>query len=255
MTGSPAPEPFFLDGGPQAALLIHGFTGSPPEMRLIGDYLHARGMTVHAPLLPGHGTDPADLNQRHWGEFAECVATAYAELAAHREQVVLGGLSMGALLTLHHVARHPQVPAAVLYSPALRLRNRLNVLLPFVKRVLPTWSKPRSRLIDPEAAARLWSYSVVPTRAGHELLRLQRQVRRDLPRVSCPLLIVHSTLDDQVHPASPRRVYDRVGSSVKEMLLLHQSGHALTVDREWEQVAERTHAFIRAQLGTPVQAG
>ena len=249
MPESPAPEPFFLAGGPQAALLVHGFTGSPPEMRLIGDYLHARGMTVHAPLLPGHGTDPADLNRRRWTEFADRVEQAYSELQARSEQVVLAGLSMGALLALYHVARHPEVPAAVVYSPALRLRNPLSMLLPLLKHVAPFWAKPKDTVTDPEAAKRLWSYPTAPTGAGHERLKLQRQVWRDLPNVACPLLIVHSVLDDQIHPDCARWLTDRVGSQDTELLLLHNSGHALTVDSEWELVAERTFAFIQARLG------
>ena len=46
------PSPFFLPGGPTGVLLIHGFTGSPPEMRLVGNYLNQRGCTVSGPLLP-----------------------------------------------------------------------------------------------------------------------------------------------------------------------------------------------------------
>jgi carboxylesterase len=182
-------------------------------------------------------------------EFAERVDQAYSELQARSEQVVLVGLSMGALLALHHAAWDPSVPAAVVYSPALRLRNPLSMLLPLLKHFTPFLAKPRAMLMDPEAGGRLWSYPTAPTRAGHELLKLQQQVRRDLPRVTCPLLIVHSTLDDQLHPACPHWVNDRVGSKDKELLLLHNSGHALTVDREWELVAERTHSFIQAHLG------
>jgi carboxylesterase len=248
MPESPSPEAFRLAGGSQAALLIHGFTGSPPEMRLIGDYLHARGMTVHAPLLPGHGTDPADLNRRRWTEFADTAARAYSELQAASQQVVVAGLSMGALLALHLAAQHDSPAALVVYSPALRLANPFNRLLPVLKHFVALWPKPKTRLTDPQASAHLWSYPVVPTRAGHELLKLQGQVRQELPRVTCPLLIVHSTLDDQVHPSSPQRLYDQVGSADKELLLLHDSGHALTVDREWEHAAERTYAFIQSRL-------
>jgi hypothetical protein len=43
---------------------IHGFTGSPAEMRLLDHYLHERGLTVAAPLLPGHGARPAALNRQ-----------------------------------------------------------------------------------------------------------------------------------------------------------------------------------------------
>ena len=50
------PNSFFLQGGSMGVLLIHGFTGAPTEMRLLGGFLHQNGLTVSAPLLPGHGT-------------------------------------------------------------------------------------------------------------------------------------------------------------------------------------------------------
>ncbi|MFM7448188.1 MAG: alpha/beta hydrolase [Leptolyngbyaceae cyanobacterium] len=74
------PSPFLLTGGPVAVLLIHGFTGSPSEMRLLGHYLHERGLTVAAPLLPGHGTREEDLNQKRWTDWVDSVTQAYAVL-------------------------------------------------------------------------------------------------------------------------------------------------------------------------------
>ena len=62
------PSEFVLTAGPIGVLLIHGFPGSPVEMRLIGEYLNEREMTVLAPLLPGHGTTPEDLYQRKYPE-------------------------------------------------------------------------------------------------------------------------------------------------------------------------------------------
>ena len=76
----PDPTPFFLEGGPSGALLIHGFTGSPPEMRLVGQYLHERGLTVSAPLLPGHGTSADDLNRCRWSDWTGRAQAALAEL-------------------------------------------------------------------------------------------------------------------------------------------------------------------------------
>lgn len=58
MPSSGDPSPFLLAGGPVAALLIHGFTGSPSEMRLLGDHLNRYGLTVLAPLLIARPRDP-----------------------------------------------------------------------------------------------------------------------------------------------------------------------------------------------------
>ena len=63
------PGPFFLAGGPVGVLLMHGFTGSPPEMRRLGDSLYGEGLTVSAPLLPGHGTTTDECNSVRWQQW------------------------------------------------------------------------------------------------------------------------------------------------------------------------------------------
>lgn len=66
----PSPQAFFLEGGPLGAFLIHGFTGSPTETRLVGDYLNQRGITVSAPRLPGHGVTVDELNRCRWTDWS-----------------------------------------------------------------------------------------------------------------------------------------------------------------------------------------
>jgi len=241
------PSAFFLEGGPVGMLLIHGFTGSPPEMRLVGNYLHQRGLTVSGPLLPGHGTTVEDMNRYKWTDWTGHVEQALADLRARCERVFAGGLSMGTLLTLYLAAHHPELPGAILYSPATVVADRLIYLTPVLKYVVR--QRPKSAdddLTDPEAEKRLWSYDEYPTFPAHELLKLQARVRRLLPRVTCPLLIVHSTLDQAIHPNSARLTYERAGSTDKELVTLHNSGHCLTVDSEWEFVAEKTYEFIQS---------
>ncbi len=240
-------SPFFLEGGPVGVLLIHGFTGSPPEMRLIGDYLHQRGLTVSGPLLPGHGTTVEDMNRRKWTEWTEHVEQALTDLQTHCETVFVAGLSMGSLLTLHLTAHQPDLPGAILYSPAVIVADRLIYLTPVLKYLIRKQPKSgESDLTDPEADLRLWSYEENPVCAAHELLKLIRRVRRLLPQVTCPLLIFHSTLDTAIHPRSAPFTYERVGSPDKKLITLHNSGHCITVDSEWEFVAEQTYEFIQA---------
>jgi len=241
------PSPFFLDGGPVGVLLIHGFTGSPPEMRLVGDYLHQRGLTVSGPLLPGHGSSVEDMNRCRWTDWTDHVEKALADLQARCETVFVGGLSMGTLLTLYLAAHHPELSGAILYSPALMVADRLIYLTPVLKYLVR--KKPKSDdsdLTDPEAERRLWSYEENPAFAAHELLKLIRRVRRLLPQVTCPLLIIHSILDTAIHPRSAQVTYERAGSTDKELITLNNSGHCITVDSEWEFVAQKTHEFIQA---------
>jgi carboxylesterase len=241
------PEAFFLPGGPVGALLIHGLTGSPPEMRLIGDYLHARGLTVRAPLLPGHGATPAELQRCGREDWMQAAAQALDELQAQCETVFVGGLSLGALLGIYLAAHRPEVQGLILYSPPLRLGDWRASLAPLAKHVLRSAPKGPAFTTDPAAQQRYWCYDVYPTTAVAETVHLTRQARRWLPQVRCPLLIFHSTLDRDIHPRSAQLTYEEAGSSAKQIVTLHNSGHALTVDSEWEDVAARTYAFINNQ--------
>lgn len=54
---TPEHRPFTLGEGAGAALLIHGFPGTPAEVRPLAQALSERGWKVRAPLLPGFGTE------------------------------------------------------------------------------------------------------------------------------------------------------------------------------------------------------
>jgi carboxylesterase len=250
------PSPFTLDGGPVGVLLVHGFTGSPPEMRAVGDFLHRRGLTVSAPLLPGHGTTVEEMNRCKWTDWTAHAEEAWTALQARCATVFVGGLSMGSLLALYMAATHPELAGAILYSPALLVAERLLYLTPILKYLIPARPKASNDdgdLTDPEARLRSWSYEENPVSAAHELLKLIRRVRRLLPQVTCPLLIVHSTLDCSIHPKSVQYTYERVGSADKKVLTLHNSGHNLLVDSEREFVAEETYRFISDRALLPPQ--
>jgi len=242
------PAPFFLAGGPVGIVLVHGFTGSPTEMRLVGDYLHARGITVCAPCLPGHGTTVADLNRMRWQDWADHVDTVFDELCNRCDVVFVGGGSLGALLSLVLASRRPALAGAVLYSPAIIVFDRRTYLLPILKYVIRQMPKPADHFTDPHASARLWSYAAYPAGAAHEALKLIGQVKRLLPQVTCPLLVMQSTIDQAAHPDSARYICDRVSSTETQLVLLHNSGHVMTLDSEWESVAEHTYEFIASRL-------
>lgn len=241
------PTPFFLPGGSTGVLLIHGFTGSPAEMRLVGDYLNKRELTISAPLLPGHGTTVEAMNRCRWQNWTDHAQQAYEELTSLCETVFVGGLSMGALITIY-LAAHHQPGGAILYSPALQVTSPLIHLAPLFKHVVHKVAKSgQSDMADPAADRRAWSYAAYPTSAAHELLKLIGRCKELLPRVTCPLLAFYSTGDSMIKAEGAQRVVEDAGSEDAKLVTLHNSGHVLTVDSEWMTVAERTYDFIRSQ--------
>ena len=159
---------------------------------------------------------------------------------------------MGALLTLYLAARHEGIAGVVTMSPAVMFTDWRIHLIPFIKPFIRLYPKGEGYLADPAADARIWRYDVYPTSGLHELKKLSSRVKRDLPQVTCPILVIHSTKDDAIPLRAAQLVYDRVGSSDKKLFTLHESGHPITVDSEWEAAAEQTYQFIVAH--TPVPA-
>jgi carboxylesterase len=242
------PSPFLLEGGPVGLLTIHGFTGSPPELRLVGDFAHQQGYTVLAPLLPGHGTTIEDANRQRWQDWTAHVDRALADLEQRCERVFVAGLSLGSLLALYEAAHHLELAGAIAYSPAIKMADPRARAVALLKYVTPQLPKDELYTVDPEAESRLWSYDAWPAAAAHEVIQLTRQVRRALPRVRCPSLIVYSTKDPDLHPEAAQFTHDHIGAADKELITLHNCGHVITVDAEWETVAEKTCQFMAAHV-------
>ncbi len=167
-------------------------------------------------------------------------------------RVAVGGESTGAALTLHLAATHPEIAAVLSYAPALKLaissfqERAAYALAPFDVMVHP---KPGA----PAESDALWQgYDVRPARGIRELLRLQAAVRPLLPEIRQPILIVHGRLDRTVDPAAPQEIYDRVGSTDKELLWLDRSTHCVALDCERGELFEATRRFLARQFGQPV---
>src|SRR5260221_5825788 len=88
-------EPFELGGGPDACLLLHGLTGSPAEVRPVGEALAKAGFRAIGPLLPGHGAKPEDLYTVTREDLLHAAREALLSLAGAR-RIFLCGLSAGA---------------------------------------------------------------------------------------------------------------------------------------------------------------
>ncbi|PZS04356.1 MAG: hypothetical protein DLM69_01955 [Candidatus Chloroheliales bacterium] len=259
--GHPAPEPFYIAGNQTGVLLIHGYSGSPPEMLPVARYLHERGgYTVVGPLLPGHGTRPEDLRRIHWQQWANAVNYAYANLAAGCERIFLVGLSMGGVLALYQAERLTTDPdrklAGVVSLAAPMYVNDWRVpFAPFAKYVIRwqgnryTSLEEKTSVRDKAAVKELWSYLRMPSHAAHQLLVLMKQTRRNLATVSVPLLIIHSRHDTTSPPPSAQIIYDSVASADKQLVWLDNSNHVITVDYERDRVNQAVYDFINQHNG------
>ena len=244
----PGYEPLFSDGNKTGILLLHGFTGSPYEMRELGMRLVEKGYTVSIPLLKGHGTAPKDLIGCSWYDWFEDAKTALFELRKKCTKVIAVGLSTGATLALH-LSAHYQLEGVAGLSPALILKNKFSAILPYIPILFPyRYKKGGPDISDAEIAAASATYRKTPLKAACEVLKLYAHLKMDLPEIYVPVLLIQAEKDHVVDPKGAQWIYDHISSKEKKMLKLQKSFHVITLDVEKKIVFREVERFISERL-------
>jgi carboxylesterase len=239
-----SPDPFFYSGGKTGILLIHGFTGTPSELRPMGDYLHKQGFTVSAPLLAGHGTTPEDLQSTSWQDWISNVESAYADIQKTGiEKLYVAGLSMGGILALLLAYEHQaNISGVVSMCAPIKVRDfRAN----FVR--LIHWFMPfslRGEQKHPDIEQHLIPYDRTPLKSVAELNRLIRFVRKKLNQIHIPTLIVQSRNDETVSPSSGTIIYNSIAAADKTLTWYENSSHIITVDKERRKLFQEVEQFV-----------
>lgn len=255
-------EPFLLRGGDHGCLLIHGFTGSPDEMRGLGERLGAAGHTVICPRLPGHTGVPDDLAPVLWRDWLAAVEDAYGYLAERCSQVSAVGFSLGGALAVLLAARRPLARLALLSTPT-RLTGdwRIN-LLALVRHTTPWFYPlesadfrdpavraevakyaPEADLDIPEVQARVRKEARISLHAVDELRLTFAAARATLPQVRTPTLVMQGRDDTVAPPESLPTIAARIGAKRCETVWWDDTGHQLLVSGPhrlaiYERVAE-----------------
>jgi carboxylesterase len=243
---------FFFEGSGVSALLIHGFSGTPYEVRYLGEHLAAQGIRVRGVRLAGHATAPQDFGGVGYDKWYDSVVRGFEELRAYADPVVVVGFSCGAVLGARLVEDQPEAVAGLaLLAPAffLSLRNWLIIkavsLLGPITKSLYLQNHTGSDIRDRAAALIHPTCWLLPMSAPNELLKLSALVRPRLDRIKQPVLVMHS-INDNTCPAQKNVDYvmRHLGSTQKRLVMLDQSYHLITVDFDKDRVVAEVLGFV-----------
>jgi carboxylesterase len=253
-------------GGRVGVLLIHGLGGTPLELRMMSRALAQRGYTVSCPQLAGHCAGPDELYRSNWRDWCASVEAAHDRLREHCDVVIAGGLSMGAILALHLAQQRPQgVDGLLLYAPTLRLNGWS---MPWYSRVInffPPWfinhqillserepygikdERIRAMVVNSMQSGDSSQAGVfsTPLRSFAQFNGLVWKVKKRLGEVKQPALIQHPRHDDLAHMSNALTLQRRLGGRV-ETVLLEDSYHIITLDKQRHLVAENSVRFCAA---------
>ena len=242
----PTAEPFFFPGNRTGCLLIHGFTGTPKEMRQLGVHLSNQGCTVLGIRLPGHATQLQDMLRMRWRDWIASLEDGWQILSGCTDQIFIMGLSMGGVLALCFSAHAPVAGVVGMSTPhhfpkdlRVPMIKPISLYQRFQRKGLPNW-------YDVEAYQDHVSYSSQPTRGLAELRDLIGEMQSALPQIKAPALLIYSRHDRTVRAEDGHMeaIYAALGSQEKQTLWIENSGHVITSDAQRETVFQAVLSFI-----------
>lgn len=265
---------FYLKGSNgKGVLLIHGITGTPSEMRYLGTALNKAGYTVFCNALPRHCDTLGELKKVTWQEILRACEEDFKALKKECKQVFTGGISMGALAAIHLARAFPSdVSGIIALAPTLfydgwalhkgkfllnlawhipSLRKKIDIKEGWPYGIKDEQLRSNFQRFYKNSKAQEFDNKVLlfgspffPLACLYQHHILIKVVKKEIPSVKAPILIIHAREDDMTSLKNARYVFKRIASPDKSLIILENSYHMVTIDKEKEKVAEDTIKFL-----------
>ncbi|HPG88136.1 MAG TPA: alpha/beta fold hydrolase [Hyphomicrobium sp.] len=264
----------FIPGGPTGVLLLHSLGGSPLELKFVAQSLARQGHTVYCPVIPGltFGTDVSGMST--WRDWFDAADQAFDDLKKSCDTIIVGGASAGAVLALRLAAfRDAETSAVILFAPTLAVNGwAIPKTIKLFHLVSDKWTARLFKLKTPAPHGikdeRVRNFALeamkgdgsapadITARSGgtvYEFMRLVRNVKPMLSKITQHTLIFHPRYDDQSDMKNTMTLQRKLSGMV-EVCVLEDSYHLVTLDRQRGYVAERSIDFVERVMARIIPA-
>lgn len=236
------PKPFLFEAGKRAVLLLHGFTGSTADVRMLGRFLEKKGYTCHAPQYKGHGVPPEELVVTGPNDWWQDVMEGYQFLQEKGyKEIAVAGLSLGGVFSLKLGYTVPVKGIVPMCAPMYIKSEEVMYqgILQYAREYKQFEGKSKEQ-IEQE----MEQFQERPMETLRALQQLIGDVRDCVDMIYAPLFVVQARHDHIVNPDSANIIYDKSESIQKELKWYENSSHVITLGEEKEQLHEDILSFL-----------
>lgn len=225
------PTPLFFEQGPQAVILLHAYSGSSNDMRILARRLQAENYTVLAPIFSGHATgDPADIlrlgSPKQWRQDTQ---DAIASLQARGyQQIAIFGLSLGGLFATRALQEHPELLGGGTIASPVIYRGQTNVPAAFIEMARASYQAQNITGDDQEQRV-----SWLKEHLNAQLMAIQAfadTTATHLDRIKQPVFIAQGDADQMIDPRSGKWLAEAYPADQIDFHEYAGAGHVLTVN-------------------------
>jgi len=235
-------KPFFFEGGPRAVLLLHGFTGSSADVRMLGRFLEKHDYTCYAPHYKGHGVEPEQLITTGPSDWWHDVIESYRFLKEKGyDEIAVAGLSLGGVYGLKLALNEPVKGVVTMCSP-MTMRTT-EIMFQGVLEYASAFKKREGKKED-QIALEIEKMKAHGMASLPELQQLITSVRESIDMLYTPVFVTQSRNDQVINPDSATMIYETIESPNKRLKWFENSGHVITIGPEKEQLHEDILMFL-----------
>ncbi|MDK6368773.1 MULTISPECIES: carboxylesterase [Aerococcus] len=242
------PGPFYFKAGPRAVLLLHAYTGTANDQRMLGRRLNRENYTVLGPNFTGHATTDVDqLVETPTAQWIEDGRQALAQLRADGyEEIAVFGLSLGSSIASRLLLDDDALLGGGVFSSPLMLDSIRDSQVPqafieYVKKVGQLLGKSPE-----EIAAKVQAIQPKLDRRLEDMDQMNGQICQDLAGLDKPYFIAQGEKDELIDgtAGSQLKAYlEDLGKHV-DFVSYPEAGHVLTVGSNHKYLEDDVLKFL-----------
>lgn len=222
-------------------LIIHGFTGTPQEVKDIEAQFKTKTWLVYTPALPGHDGSKESLKEVKYKEWIYKAQVALEELMKRCDKVYVIGFSMGGVIAGYLAAKYP-IDKLVLISSAVYYLNPRQIA-----EDVRGWVMEGIRgELDQNDVYNFYREKIkrTPVAATIEFAKLVKKLRHALEDITVPTLIIQGEKDGLVPIKSAEYIYENISSADKHIYFFENAKHYIWYGEEKDALLERLDYFL-----------
>lgn len=240
-------KPFLFSHGPKGVILLHSYSSSSADMRMLGRYLERKNYTVYAPVFSGHGKDPLTvLNDGNPDEWWEDTQLAIRQLKdQHISQIAIFGLSLGGLLATKVLENDSSLAGGGVFASPIVTWSESNVPEVFPKLAADFYQ--RQGLAEKEIINKIEQIKEKLPYQLAAISQMTKEINQQLGQITRPFFVGQGGKDRMINPDSGRLLQEKLknlGVPV-DYHFYPNAGHVLTIDQAHKQLFADVDKFLQ----------
>lgn len=240
----PGSGPFYFEGNNIGVLMIHGGGGGTcADLKPLAEELHKTlGYTVYVPLLPGYGTTPEVLKNITINEWKRTIEYEIDPLNQKCKKIVVGGHSMGGVLTLIFASKYSFDGIFTISAP-FGIKRLVVKFIPFFK-IFIKYYPIKWHKLEKETNGKWVGYKKMSLNIATKVKVLLKEMKKVLLKIECPALLLQGRLDSDIKPNSMDEIFNRINSKNKRKIWLENNDHSILNSPDHQRIFSELIKFI-----------